>query len=279
MTDSTHLPAIVSAVNEGVAAHLLLLFDFDGTLCEFAPTPAAAILPASRHDLLAALANRPYATAGVISGRRLADLRDKVGLGPPLIYAGLHGMEIEGLGERFVHQDAVAGKPFMQKLRLVVEQAVSGLAGVMVEDKEYSIVVHWRLAAPPVKTIAAQALSRVTEQPKRERRIRLQPGHEMCEVLPNAAWNKGEAVRWLERLLAVRRRVPLRIVYVGDDITDEDGFQAVGPGGVSVVVGKQRPTAARFHLPDPAAVEALLRMLVAMPRPKSAPGLRDARVG
>jgi trehalose 6-phosphate phosphatase len=275
MTLPGDVTAIVSALTDATATHLLLLFDFDGTLSEFAATPAAARLPAARQRLLAELATRPHTTVGVVSGRRLQDLRGKVDLGPSIFYAGLHGMEIEGGGERFLHEGAREGQTFIQQLRPRLEDALADLAGVVVEDKEYSVVVHWRLAALPVKTAASQVLSRLAEAPRRARQVRLQPGHEMCEVLPNVAWNKGSALQWMERHVAARLRSRLRTMYVGDDLTDEDAFLALGPSGLGVLVGRPRPTAARFRLSDPPAVEALLRMLVAMP--VAAPEGRAAR--
>lgn len=280
MTLPADVTAIVSALNDGPPAHQLLLFDFDGTLSEFAPTPEAARLPVARQRLLAELAARPRTTVGIVSGRRLGDLRGKVGLGAPVFYAGLHGMEIEGDGERFLHEGAREGRPFIQEFRPRIEDALARLAGVVVEDKEYSVVVHWRLAAAPVKTAASQALSRLAEAHRRARRIRLQPGHEMCEVLPNVAWTKGSALQWIERHVATRHRARSRTMYVGDDLTDEDAFRALGPAGLGVLVGRPRPTAARFRLSDPPAVEALLRMLVAMPVPAAQrPADADARVG
>jgi trehalose-phosphatase len=258
------LTAIVAALGEDTPAHLLLLFDFDGTLAEFAPSPEAARLTAVRRGLVAQLASRPLTTVGVVSGRRLDDVRDKVGLGPPVYFAGLHGMEIEGDGERFFHEGLRSGRAFVQEFRQRLEAFVSQLAGVMVEDKEYSVVLHWRQAAPTVKTEAAQRLSMLSDEPRRTRRIRLQHGHEMCEVLPNVSWNKGDAVRWIERTVLARQHGELRTMYVGDDLTDEAAFEAIAGRGIGVLVG-QRQSTARFALPDPPAVEALLRMLVAMP--------------
>src|SRR5690606_12838701 len=82
---------------------LLLLLDFDGTLTEFQPDPAAVYLPARRRDILAGLRER--ATVGVVSGRRLEDVRLRVSL-DDIIVAGLHGLEIAIPGEPgFVHPD------------------------------------------------------------------------------------------------------------------------------------------------------------------------------
>jgi trehalose 6-phosphate phosphatase len=257
--------AVVSALADASPAHALLLFDFDGTLCELAPTPDVSRLPDRRRTLLAALAARVGVTIGVVSGRRLADVRSRVGLGPPLYFAGLHGMEIEGGGEHFVHDGVHAAQGVIHDFRQRLERAVAGLTGVVVEDKALSFVLHTRQAAPAVRAAAREALSTLLERPRREGLVRLQHGDEMCEVLPNVPWSKGDAVRWIERSVRGHRHVPPLTMYVGDDLTDEHAFRAIGDRGLSVVVGHRQPSAARFRLPSPDAVEALLRMLVAMP--------------
>ena len=256
--------SIVSALASGTPAHFLFLFDFDGTLVEFAPTPAVASFPDGRRDALARLASRPEATVGVVSGRRLSDVRAKVGLSTPLYFAGLHGMEIEGGGASFLHDGVRRSRLVISESRTLAQRALLGLAGVVVEDKDYSFVLHTRLAAPSVKATAMQALHAVLAPFEQRGEVRLQLGHGMAEVLPNVRWNKGDAVRWIQQRVSEHARSVPRTMYVGDDITDEDAFRALGPEGVTVVVGS-RPSAARFRLADPGAVDALVRMLAAMP--------------
>jgi trehalose-phosphatase len=255
--------AIVSALQDAPAAHLLLMFDFDGTLVDLAATPLAAALPAERRDLLAGLASRPDVTVGVVSGRRLPDVRARVGIGAGLYYAGSHGMEIEGGGASFVHEGLRRGRPGIALLRERAAAAVAGLAGVVVEDKEYSFVLHTRQAAPPAKAEATRAVMEIARPEEVAGVVRLQPGSEMLEVLPSVRWNKGDAVRWITRRVTAPHRA-VRVMYVGDDVTDEDALAALPPGGIGVVVGTH-PSIASFRLADPLAVEALLRMLVAMP--------------
>ena len=264
--------AIVSALQDAPAAHLLLMFDFDGTLVELAPTPLAAVLPAGRRELLAGLASRPDVTLAIVSGRRLADVRSKVGIEEGLYYAGTHGMEIEGGDASFVHEGLRHGRPGIASLRARAAAAVADLAGVVVEDKEYSFVLHTRQAAAPTKAEATRAVTEIVRPVELAGVVRLQPGSEMLEVLPSVSWNKGDAVRWIARRVSAPHRA-VRAMYVGDDVTDEDAFAALPPGGIGVVVGT-RPSIAGFRLADPPAVEALLRMLVAMPTRAPGSGLQ-----
>ena len=97
--------------------HLLLLTDFDGTLCEFHTDPAAVWLAPSRRALLEEIASDPHATLAIVSGRRLEDVRRRTMLGPDTYFAGLHALpepaqerrdlqligEVQG-GRRFVEE-------------------------------------------------------------------------------------------------------------------------------------------------------------------------------
>jgi trehalose-phosphatase len=255
--------AIVSALQERPAAHLLLMFDFDGTLVDLAPTPLGAVLSRERRELLARLAARRDLTLAIVSGRRLADVRARVGLAGGLYYAGAHGMEIEGGGAAFLHEGLRQGRSTIAALRERAAEVVAGLAGVAVEDKEYSFVLHTRQAAPPVKADALRAVTAIVSPHETTGAVRVQPGSEMLEVLPNVSWNKGDAVRWIIHRVAASHR-SVRAVYAGDDVTDEDALAALPIDGVGVVVGS-RPSIAKFRLANPDAVEALLRMLVATP--------------
>lgn len=255
--------AIVGALQQTPAAHLLLMLDFDGTLVDLAPTPLAAVLPPSRRDLLARLADRPDVTLAVVSGRRLADVRAKVGIAHGVYYAGTHGMEIEGGGASFLHEGLRGASAAISALCARAAEAVAGLAGIAVEDKEYSFVLHTRQAAPPVKAEAVRAVTAIVRPHEAAGTVRLQPGSEMLEVLPSVDWNKGDAVRWIVRRVAAPHRA-VRAMYVGDDVTDEDALAALPADGVGVTVGS-RPSIAGFRLEDPRGVEALLRMLLARP--------------
>ena len=85
-------------------AHPLVLMDFDGTLADFNVDPDAVTLPESRQLLLQLLGKRSDISGGIVSGRRVADLRERVPAASSLFFAGLHGLEIEGPDLRFVHQ-------------------------------------------------------------------------------------------------------------------------------------------------------------------------------
>ena len=92
-------------------ARPLVLLDFDGTLAEFDLDPATITLTPSRQILLQALGRRTDLSAGLVSGRRIADLRERIPSAATMFLAGLHGLEIEGPGIHFAHHAVALAAP------------------------------------------------------------------------------------------------------------------------------------------------------------------------
>ena len=254
---------VVGAVLAGGRSPILLLSDFDGTLCEFRNDPESVHLPEPRRAALSTLARRPAVSVGIVSGRRAADIRDRAALNGPVYYAGLHGMEIFGPDGGFTVDQLAAHRDLLQELAGSLAAAVAPLDGVFLEDKDLSVALHVRAAAPGARARAAEIFWALVSPALHAGRARVQRGHHVFELLPDIAWNKGNAVRWIEADATRRLAAPLRPVYLGDDRTDEHAFEAVGDRGVTVIIGRA-PSVATHRLPDPAAVERLLDLLVTL---------------
>jgi alpha,alpha-trehalase len=235
-----------------------MLLDFDGTLVELADDPDLVRLSDARRDLLRRLARRPDLTIGVISGRRLADLRRRVDAGSAVFYAGLHGLEIEGPGTRFVHVRAAGTRALIRRLGRSLVTATRDLADVRIEDKAFTVAMHVRGAAPTARRHAKGRLLEIAGPHLEAGTLRVLRGANVFEILPAVAWTKGDAVLHIKAAVARRYRRPVWPVYAGDDVTDEDAFTAIGIEGLAVAVG-DRPTRAAFRLAGPEAVERLLR--------------------
>ena len=254
---------IAEAVLARGPSRVLLLSDFDGTLCEFRNDPESVRLAEPRRAALSTLARRPAVCVGIVSGRRAADIRDRAALDGPVYYAGLHGMEIDGPAGGFTVDRLAAQRDRLQEMRASLAAAVEPLDGVFLEDKDLSVALHVRAASPPDRVRAEQTFWALVSPALNAGLARVQRGHHVFELLPDIAWNKGNAVRWIEADAARRLGALVRPVYLGDDRTDEHAFEAVGDRGVTVIVGRA-PSAAAHRLPDPAAVERLLDRLVAL---------------
>jgi trehalose-phosphatase len=243
-------------------ARPIILMDFDGTLVEFNVDPCAVTLPPSRQILLQTLENRADFSAGIISGRRIADLRERLPAAPSMFFAGLHGLEIEGPGLRFAHNGVALAAPGISVLAKDLRRAVRPLPGVFVEDKTYSVVMHLRGASKADRLHAITRFNALAEPLLSEGTVRLQPGDQVLELLPNVDWAKGDAVRAIVRQIECDARETGWPVYLGDDMTDEDAFEEIGTNGLTISVGK-RPGAASFQIDDPAAVECFLKTILA----------------
>jgi trehalose-phosphatase len=243
-------------------ARPLVLMDFDGTLAEFGLDPAAISLTPSRQILLQELGRRADLSAGLVSGRRIADLRERIPAGPNMFLAGLHGLEIEGPGFRFAHNGVALAAPGISVLARDLRRAVKPLPGVFIEDKTYSVVMHVRGASKADQLHAITRFTALSEPLLSEGTVRLQPGDNVFELLPNVDWAKGDAVRAIIRQVETDTKETVWPVYLGDDATDEDAFEEIGTNGLTIAVGK-RPAGASFQIEDPAAVECFLKAILA----------------
>jgi trehalose-phosphatase len=238
---------------------LLLLFDFDGTLCEFTSRPDKTVLPARRRELLSLLAAHPALQLGIISGRRIEDVRRRAGVRGSLFYAGLHGLEIEGPNMTFRHARLADARDVLHAVRIASVPLIARFHGLLLEDKEHSLVLHSRMLGEADEADARQDFLTAADPFLRSHRLKIQPGNRMIELLPDVAWDKGDAVRLVRATLEKRAR-RVGVAFFGDDLTDEHAFVAVGDTGVTIVVG-DRPSAAALRVANPLEIEHVLSRL------------------
>ena len=229
--------------------------DFDGTLSEIVSDPDAAILVDGAAKALENLAAQ--CPVAILSGRDLADIRDRVGL-PGIWYAGSHGFELIGPDGSHHHNDAAASAvPVLESAAAELREELAQIPGVRVEHKRYAVAVHYRNVAPErVGEIVASA-----HRHGQRHGLRVTGGRKVIELRPDIDWDKGTALAWIrDQIHQTGRVLP---IYVGDDLTDEDAFDAIRFNGVGVVVRHDedggRPTAAQFTLNNPGEVREFLR--------------------
>jgi trehalose 6-phosphate synthase/phosphatase len=241
--------------------HLALFVDYDGTLTPLCRHPAEARLTDAMREALRACAGRADTDVAVISGRALADLRAMVNE-PGFTYAGNHGLEIVGPGlHTFAHPDLPHYESKTPALAAALEALTT--SGGWVEHKGATLTFHYRgVEAAKQPGLAAQAREIVTAAGFQAR-----AAHRAVEARPPIGWDKGQAV-----LHVVRSRYgpawseTVRVVYVGDDQTDEDAFRVLAGLGMTFRVGSAAtPTHASRRLPSVDAVQALLQWLARRP--------------
>jgi len=229
--------------------------DFDGTLVDIAPRPEAITVTDGLADLLSSFSAAADGALAVITGRSLADLDRHLVL-PHVAAAGVHGLELRG-GTRADTSDPEARKRALAKVRASAEQLAARYPDLRIEDKGEAIAVHYRavpyLGPEVFKTLGA-AVAEAGEQ------LTLLQGKMVVEVKPALA-NKGAAV---EAFLAAPPFAGRRPCFIGDDVTDEDGFRVCNArGGISIHVGPpDAVTEARYRLASPAAVHDWLARLL-----------------
>ena len=170
-----------AAVARRGSQHLLLLLDFDGTLEEFDPDPAAVYLSTARRGLLLALMK--HGSVGIVSGRRLEDVRQRCGIDGP-IFAGMHGMEIEAYGEHFVHPELGDAGPQLELATRQLSGAAAILPGAFVEQKGTSVVLHYRDSDPASQRKAEDLFDTIAAAPVGSGHFRVMTGSFMRELMP-----------------------------------------------------------------------------------------------
>jgi trehalose 6-phosphate phosphatase len=239
------LPPELDAALAGFAARrpLLVASDYDGVLARLRDDPSAAVPEPGVAEALGRLAAVPGVTVALVSGRGVADLQATSALSGPFRWIGSHGEEYDGplSGELADRRDALA-----ERLAPLVE----GVPGARLEIKPASVAVHVRqvLDREAAAALLEDARSAVDSS------LTLKPGKDVLEVAVTDA-DKGTALRRLVADLGAAAAM-----YLGDDVTDEDGFRALRPDGLTVKIG-EGPTDARYSVADTAAALALLRRL------------------
>lgn len=233
----------------------MVLLDFDGTLCEFQADPTAVQLPETRRRAIVRIQER--ATVAIVSGRRLEDVRERCALDGAVV-AGLHGLEIDGLDEQYVHPDLEPATAAVAAVGDAIRAVASRVPGAFVEDKGASVALHFREADADGQRAALEAFDAASAPHIQSGRLRVMRGSYVLELLPNIDWNKGHAVHWiLERI--ERQKGPVFAVYIGDDVTDQDAFAAVEGHGLAIAASDR--VTANVRLDGPVGVERFLHAL------------------
>ncbi len=233
------------ALADLVSGPLAVFLDFDGTLVEIAERPEGIDVPDGLANTLAEISRRLEGRLALVSGRGIADLEFHCG---PLVVAcaGSHGLDLRAA------DGAALGSPAAALSPAVVEEVRQFAAekGVDFEDKPHGAALHSR-RAPAMEQACAVFLADVAAREG----LGTKRGKRVCELVPAGA-NKGAAVRAFMANPSFAGAMP---VFVGDDVTDEDGFAACSDlGGFGIAVGSRISENARYALADPAAVQQWL---------------------
>lgn len=238
------------------ARKVALFLDFDGTLVPIRENPAECFLSEEMKKLLRSLAETERISLMILSGRSLSDVRKRVGI-RSIYYGGNHGFDIAGPGVRYTYGRALSAKPYVVLARDLLKSKTAEIDGVRVEDKRYSVSLHFRSVKkedmPQVRKVFYEVAGEFLEN----KVLGLIKGKKVLELTPDPTWNKGAAVLWILRLFK-GKWLP---VYAGDDKTDETAFAVLRKRGISVRVGRSKSTVAKYYVKGQREIPLLLKNL------------------
>lgn len=241
MSSDVLLPIHRALVQEFAGSNVLAAFDYDGTLAPIAATPGRAWMRDSTRERFRWVCDC-FPTV-VISGREQADVGGRLEGFGVFAVIGNHGIE--------PWEPRAAYRRHAAAWSAALRDDLHGLPGVWIEDKRFSVAVHYRRAAEP--TAARRAILRAAGVLQGARIV---SGKRVVNVVPTGAPNKGAALELARVSLGCDAAI-----YVGDDDTDEDVF-GLTPAWplLTIRVGRRRRTKAMFHLRSQRQIDELLEV-------------------
>jgi trehalose 6-phosphate phosphatase len=227
----------------------ILAFDFDGTLAPIVDDRDSALMRPETNARFIQLCEQ-YRCA-VVTGRSRKDVTGRLGLARVWKIVGHHGLETGATTTSFTPEVAEAAR-FLNRL-------LTSEPGVEMEDKGLSLAIHFRKAKRPQQAINAIHAA-VTRLPMRMRRV---DGKAVVNLVPEQAPDKGDAI------VALRQESSAAsVLYVGDDVTDEDVFKLRQPSWlVTVRIGRVEHSGADYYLRDQSEIDRLLDALLRLRTP------------
>jgi trehalose 6-phosphate phosphatase len=232
-------------------SNLALFLDVDGTLLDIEDHPADVRADQALIALLGRLSQGLDGALSLISGRTVDDI-DRIFAPARFAAAGGHGAEL-----RLHPDDSVSSAKWSLPTSIIerIREFAANSPGLLLEEKRGGMSLHYRRAPELEKQCTTFVQSLL---PEIEQDFRLIAGKMVFEFAPREH-HKGAAISEMMQRDPFTRR---RTVFVGDDVTDEDGFRAVNAlDGIAIRVGGSRGSEAQYSLPDVAAVHRWLESI------------------
>jgi trehalose 6-phosphate phosphatase len=242
-----------------------VFLDYDGTLTPIVDRPQDALISAEMREAVRQLAQR--CTVCVVSGRDRRVVQELMGI-DDLVVAGSHGFDIwSPAGGEIQREEGEQYKGVLQEVEGRLREELAEIEGALIEPKKSSVAAHYRLVSEPERPRVGRVVEKILSEHPNE--LKVTPGKMVYEVQPKIEWDKGKAVLYLLEALGLERGggevVPM---YLGDDITDEDAFEALEGRGIGIFVGRAedpevggRTTSADYVLHDVEEVQRFLETL------------------
>lgn len=254
-------PAFEAVRRAAATPTLLVALDFDGTLAPTVDDPAAARALPAAVVAIEQLSASPNTVVAIVSGRPLGGLREVLSVPAEVLLVGSHGAESSIDGEETWPELTAVEHDLLEAACAAVEAVAARFEGARMERKPSGLGLHTRLASRADAEDARRDALAAIRALEGSGRITERDGKDILEFMVRSA-DKGAAVNWLREYSGATA-----LVFIGDDVTDEDGFRALTTGDVGVKVGEGE-SAAEFRVADP--VEAT-NLVVALSRARNEP--------
>lgn len=234
---------------------IVLLLDFDLTLSPLVMNPKNAVLPQSTRTILEKV-SRVVPTV-VITGRTIQDVKKRINI-PGIMYLGNHGLEYEIKGVTKNINIPALPMGGLKKIKKELLKLKRKYSGVLVEDKNFTLALHYRLISSKNQPLLLLDI-RTVENNLKKYNLRGVLYKRTFEVRPDIKENKGTS-----SLFAIKKLGnPRKVIYIGDGKTDEDAFRAL-PNGITIKVGKANRSAAKYYLHNVSEVRKFLFWLLSL---------------
>ncbi|CAG9860345.1 unnamed protein product [Phyllotreta striolata] len=214
--------------------NLAILLDYDGTLTPIVQHPDLAVIPPNAKEVLEKLAQIPEIFIAIISGRNVLNVKSMVGINT-LTFAGNHGLEVlYPDGSTYEHK---LPKDFEVQVRTMVKKLEETVVrdGAWIENKGASLTFHFRECPESKRAEIESGARKIIE----EAGFKVGNAHMALEARPQVDWNKGTvAVLLLEQKFGSDWKDKAKVIFVGDDTTDEDAMKALKGNSATFRIAK-----------------------------------------
>jgi len=253
-----YLPHSIPFIKKRAVASkgVLLLFDFDGTIAPIVGDPLKAEMLPHWRDWLVALMGKNNIEVGVVTGRAQPDAGEKVRIDRMLI-ASDHGYEI-WRGRKKIFSIGSEFTAEIKTLGSVVYKKFGSISGVSIEQKDYSVALHYRHVDVKKQSLLVKEYMEMIRPILKEQNLELMRAKKLFEVRPKKFWDKGKGSKWIWENIAPGY-LP---VYFGDDTTDEDAFKELKSSGITVRVGLKKSSKAEYYVREIDDAAPLMKWLL-----------------
>lgn len=247
--------SVFDAINRVASTpSLLVALDFDGTLSPTVDDPSAARALPEAIAAINSLATCTNTTVAIVSGRPLDGLRDVISVPENVVLVGSHGAESWVGGHETGPRLTADEHSLLESVCSAVEVVAARYAGARVERKPSGCGLHTRLSSAQDGEAARRDALAAVANLTGAARVTERYGKDILEFMVRSA-DKGTALEWLRELTSATA-----VIFLGDDVTDEDGFQVLTSGDVGIKVGAG-DSAAEYRIANPAEAAGVLEAL------------------